>query len=71
MNWLERGIAVVAVALAGCGDPSPEPPAGGLRVAEVLGGNAPDEFRVADRVLPFSFPADMVRTRNTAASGGT
>ena len=58
MNWLERGIAVVAVALAGCGDPSPEPPAGGLRVAEVLGGNAPDEFRVADRVLPFSFPAD-------------
>ena len=61
MNWPERGGRIAAVAvlvLAACGESPADTPAQGLRLAQVLGGSPDEGFRVADRVVPFSFPAD-------------
>ena len=61
MNWPDgpRRIALAAVlGLAACGESPADAPAQGLRLAEVLGGTAAEGFQVADRVVPFSFPAD-------------
>ena len=61
MNWPETRSRIAAAAVllvAACGESPVDAPAQGLRLAEVLGGSATAGFQVADRVVPFSFPAD-------------
>ncbi|MDE0348086.1 MAG: carotenoid 1,2-hydratase, partial [Gammaproteobacteria bacterium] len=62
MNWPETRSRIAAAAVllvAACGDSPVDAPAQGLRLAEVLGGTTVDGFQVADRVVPFTFPADQ------------